>query len=116
MPYTISKTELCSIDIIQNTNTQVMLLQIGGNIALFIPAGAFLHVLANRNNRFVVPLLIVLAPIIVELLQHVVGLAIGYNYRSFDVDDIILGSIGCLVGYLFGIVVLSRIKLLHRHR
>lgn len=104
------------IDIIQNTNTQLILLQIGGNIALFIPAGAFLYMLANRNKRFVVPLLIVLAPIIVELLQHIVGIAIGYNYRSFDVDDITLGGVGCLIGYLFGIVALSRIKLLHRYR
>ena len=104
------------IDIMENANALLMLLQIGGNIALFVPAGVFLYMLVKRNHRIVIPLFIMLVPIFIEVLQHVVGIAIGHNYRSFDVDDIILGTIGCLMGYLFGIIVLSRIKLLHRHR
>ncbi len=99
------------IDTLQNASTKTMILQVGGNIAMFIPYGIFLYVLVKRNRRIVIPLSLILFPIIIEVLQHVVGIAIGYNYRSFDVDDIILGSIGCLIGYSFCIVVFSRIRL-----
>lgn len=99
------------IDCMQNVSTKTALLQIGGNIAMFVPLGAFMYALVKRNRRIVIPLLILLFPILVEVIQHVVGIAIGYNYRSFDVDDIILGCSGCLIGYLFCIVVLSRISL-----
>ena len=104
------------IDTVQNVNTQSMLLQIGGNIAMFIPCGVLLYITVKRNRRVFIPLAIILFPLLVEMIQHAVGIAIGYNYRSFDVDDIICGCTGGLIGYLFCIAVLSIIRPLHRRR
>lgn len=36
----------------------------------------------------------------IELIQFVCGLFIGYNYRSFDVDDLILNTLGTIIGLL----------------
>lgn len=104
------------IDTVQNVNTQSMLLQIGGNIAMFIPCGVLLHITVKRNRRIFVPIAIMLLPLFVEIVQHAVGLAIGYNYRSFDIDDIILGSIGGLIGYSFCMMVLSKLIVAKRKK
>ena len=76
---------------------------------MFIPCGVLIHATIKRNRRIFIPIAIMLLPLFVELVQHAVGLAIGYNYRSFDIDDIILGSIGGLIGYSFCMMVLSKL-------
>ena len=104
------------IDTVQNVNSQSMLLQIGGNIAMFIPCGVLLYITVKRNRRLFIPLAIILLPLLVEIVQHAVGIAIGYNYRSFDIDDIILGGIGGLIGYSFCMVVLSKLNFAKRKK
>lgn len=75
--------------------------QIGGNIAMFIPFGFLLPLLSERARRFKRSALIVLAAAVgVELAQLLIGLCLGYLYRCVDVNDVILNFIGGLLGYL----------------
>ena len=74
-------------------------INLGGNIFLFIPIGYFLPRLwpALRNFFFFL-LTCTLAITLVELLQLVTLLG------SLDIDDLILNLIGMLLGYLFFII------------
>lgn len=94
------------IDCIRTAGTETVLMNIGGNVAMLIPAGVFLC-LQKRRPR-IVALCIVLFPTAVEVVQLLVCMATGVHYRSFDVDDILLGMIGCTAGYFLTAVVAKR--------
>lgn len=51
-------------------------------------------------------LAVTLFPFIIENLQLIVGCIVGLNYRSFDVDDFILNTIGVYMGYILGKLIL----------
>ena len=48
--------------------------------------------------------------LVVESSQLLVNMLIGYNFRTFDVNDLIFNPIGALIGYLklFGIISLLK--------
>ncbi|MFC5901430.1 VanZ family protein [Streptomyces zhihengii] len=70
--------------------------QLGGNIALGVPFGVLLPVLAPRARGLLrVAVLTSLVMICVELVQG--SLITG---RAFDIDDVILNTSGALIGYL----------------
>ncbi|MGG1397627.1 VanZ family protein [Bacillus salipaludis] len=72
---------------------------IGGNIVLLTPLGIYVHFI-KRNLVFKKVLFIGFAlSAIIELLQFLISLWLGYSYRSFDVDDLILNTSGFLIGY-----------------
>ena len=74
-------------------------INLGGNIFLFIPIGYFLPWLwPSLRNFFAFLLTCVLAITLVELLQLVTLLGM------LDIDDLILNLFGMLVGYLFFII------------
>ncbi|MEF2244140.1 MULTISPECIES: VanZ family protein [unclassified Paenibacillus] len=75
-------------------NANIWIENLLGNIILFIPIGVFLPLLNRSFYRFW-PLLIACVLLLfgVELLQML--LRVG----SFDVDDIILNTIGALLGF-----------------
>ena len=74
-------------------------INLGGNIFLFIPIGYFLPRLwQGLRNFFFFLLTCSLAIVLVELLQLVTLLG------SLDVDDLILNLFGMLLGYLFFII------------
>ena len=71
------------------------LLNIVGNIAGFMPFGFFLPVFSRRSRRFFnTVLLSALFSLCVETLQ------LGFQVGSFDVDDLILNTLGAILGYL----------------
>lgn len=71
------------------------------NFLMFVPFGFFLpFVLENVNNRKIWKIAVVV-PVVVEVVQPIVG-------RSFDVDDLILNFAGIIVGY-FGVVIFKTI-------
>lgn len=74
-------------------------INLGGNIFLFIPIGYFLPRLWPSLRKFF-PFLLTctLAIILVELLQLVTLLGV------LDIDDLILNLFGMLLGYLFFII------------
>jgi len=67
---------------------------VGGNIAIFIPLGAYLSLF--KNNKRVIPtlLFIFLGSLFIEIIQGLLGIG------ASDIDDIILNSFGGLVGIL----------------
>ena len=80
-------------------------INLGGNIFLFIPIGYFLPRLwPSLRNFFSFLLTCTMAITLVELLQLVTLLG------SLDIDDLILNLLGMLVGYLMCIIVHKRGK------
>lgn len=87
------------LEIIRAGNTMTIMLQIGGNILLSLPYGVVLN-LTVRKREWLYGFLPFLFPIIIELLQVIIGLGIGVQYRSFDVDDFLLNVLGAYFGIL----------------
>ena len=88
--------------IYHRTNDAVLMhciINLGGNILLFIPVGYFLPWLwPALRNFFAFLLTCTLAITLVELLQLVTLLG------SLDIDDLILNLFGMILGYLFFII------------
>lgn len=64
-----------------------------GNIAMFMPLGFFLPFVTERLNKKDIFKVALIVPLIVELLQLIVG-------RSFDIDDLICNFLGIVIGFL----------------
>ncbi|MCP1150681.1 MULTISPECIES: VanZ family protein [Bacillus] len=74
--------------------------QIIGNVILFVPLGFILPILFSFNQLRKVIYIGFLVSLSIELIQFVLDLIVGYNYRSFDVDDIITNTLGTLIGVI----------------
>ena len=57
----------------------------------------------NKIKNFFILALLVSAGI--EFLQFFIGVILQYNYRSVDVDDIILNVLGSLIGYIIYLII-----------
>lgn len=68
------------------------------NFLMFVPFGFFLPFVSEKINNRSIWKVAVIVPIIVEVIQPVVG-------RSFDVDDLILNFAGIIVGYFIALGV-----------
>lgn len=79
------------------------------NFLMFIPFGFFLPFISKKINNRSIWKIAVIVPIVVEVIQPIVG-------RSFDVDDLILNFAGIVVGYFLavGIKTLARRQILKR--
>ena len=66
------------------------------NFLMFVPFGFFLPFVSEKNNNRSIWKVAVIVPILVEVIQPVVG-------RSFDVDDLILNFAGIIVGYFVAV-------------
>lgn len=86
---------------LSHSQLSVALMQIGGNILLFIPLGYFLPLLFGRFRRFShAACALLAATLTVELAQLLLSSVVfHYVYKSFDVDDIFLNLAGGLIGY-----------------
>lgn len=76
---------------------------LAGNFFMFVPMGIFLPFISEKANIQNILKISVIVPIVVEVIQPVVG-------RSFDVDDLILNFAGIIVGYFVAIGVKTLIK------
>ena len=85
-------------------NSKLFIYNVFGNIALFMPFGFIVS--AYIKPKRIWPSLLI--AIIVSTTTEFVQLNIG---RSFDIDDIILNTIGCILGSLLFIGA----KAIHRH-
>jgi glycopeptide antibiotics resistance protein len=66
-----------------------------GNLALLLPLGIYLPLLYKKmSNFFVVSFLCMLVSIGIELLQLVT------SFRSTDIDDVFLNTIGAGAGFI----------------
>ena len=66
------------------------------NFLMFVPFGFFLPFVSEKINNRSIWKVAVIVPIVVEVIQPIVG-------RSFDVDDLILNFAGIIVGYFVAI-------------
>jgi len=86
------------IDTISYGSISIVLKQIAGNVLLFIPLGfAFPILFFKITNRKTILIGFTLS-LVIELIQATSGLFLGYNYRSCDIDDLILNTIGTIIG------------------
>jgi glycopeptide antibiotics resistance protein len=84
---------------------QAFFLNIFGNIIAFMPFGMLMPRLSERaNNWFFVTVLAFGLSLVVEVIQ-LIG-----RFGCFDVDDLLLNTIGGLLGYLIFLVMDGRRK------
>ncbi|ADL04200.1 VanZ family protein [Lacrimispora saccharolytica] len=88
------------------------LLNIVGNIVGFMPCGFFLPVISRRSRRwFNTVLLSFLFSLCIETIQLV------FKVGSFDVDDMILNTLGGILGYiLYKIIQHIRVRVRRKKR
>ena len=70
-----------------------MVKQVIGNIILFIPFGYFATYYIKAKKPLNILIVVLLSSGVIETVQYFIG-------RSFDIDDIILNTIGGLIGFL----------------
>jgi len=73
--------------------------QMVGNAIMLFPLGIFLPLLYKRLRRFSSFFIVLLISLIVSVGIEVLQLAT--NYRSADIDDVILNTAGACAGFLF---------------
>ena len=69
-----------------------------GNIAAFVPLGVFVPLLLGRASIVRVFVIALALSTAIELGQLAVSIAVGYAYRTADVDDVLTNVLGALVG------------------
>lgn len=75
--------------------------QLGGNILLGMPLGFLIPLLLKEQKVFWKVFLIgICFSLCIEMTQLLLSIHLGYIYRLFDFDDLILNSLGCAFGYL----------------
>lgn len=95
------------ISTLQMGLTVTAFIQIAGNILIAAPYGVVLDLTMRKRNKIWLFLFPLLFPLVIELLQFIIGLAIGYNYRSVDIDDFVLNALGGYLGILFSKLLLK---------
>lgn len=81
---------------------KVIVINIIGNILLFLPLGFFVCALNPKLGKMKYILIIGAASsLLIESLQYIETQTRVTGYRSSDVDDIIFNTLGCLIGFLF---------------
>ncbi len=91
-------TEIFRYDI----GSEAFLMNVVGNIVIFIPFGYLISTYIKPKRILPILVVSVISSATVEFVQLCIG-------RSFDVDDIILNSLGAIIGFLI-YVALNAIK------
>ena len=71
-----------------------------GNIAAFVPLGIFVPLLLGRLSIVRVFVIALALSTAIELGQLAVSVAVGYAYRTADVDDVLTNVLGALIGFV----------------
>ena len=71
-----------------------------GNIAAFVPLGVFVPLLQGRVSAVRVFVIALALSTAIELGQLAISVAVGYAYRTADVDDVATNVLGAMVGCL----------------
>jgi glycopeptide antibiotics resistance protein len=82
--------------------------QFFGNILIFVPAGLLMPFIFKKTQRFFGALLGgFIFTLTIETLQLILVLA-SMSYRKFDVDDLILNTLGAIIGYIIYRIIFHR--------
>ncbi len=90
------------VEILKNQTLSVALRQIGGNLVLMFPLG-FAMTVGGRSVKALKTVAVAVAVSFgIETIQLLGSQAYGFNWKSVDVDDVILNTAGALVGWTIG--------------
>ena len=87
------------MNLISNSTATTIVLQIIGNIIMAVPYGVAIPFLVKRKKWYNYLIYTLAFPIAIELTQLFICLLSNSFYRTADIDDVILNSIGILIGY-----------------
>jgi glycopeptide antibiotics resistance protein len=76
----------------------VFSMQMVGNAVMLLPLGIFIPLLNRKRRKFSGILIVLLISLLVSVGIEILQLAT--NYRSTDVDDVILNTLGACTGFL----------------
>ena len=76
-----------------NINSSLFIKNVLGNILLFIPLGLFISLYIKSRSFLVTLMLSIIISCSIEFVQSIIG-------RTVDIDDVILNSLGGLIGYI----------------
>jgi glycopeptide antibiotics resistance protein len=89
----------------------VICYQFFGNIILFMPLGFSLFYYLKENRKFLKLLCcVIFTTVLVEMEQGFFNTILQVNYRSVDIDDVILNTLGGILGFYFA-VYLNKIRI-----
>lgn len=91
-------------------NLTVVATQLIKNILLFIPLGLLIPLLFSRISFKKSIYIGFCSSLLIETTQLVLGKIIGYTYRSFDVDDLLMNTFGAAVGFIIYQMIYVRIS------
>lgn len=78
----------------------VVLKQIMGNLIMLLPFGVLLPMVWRKQSSGVKMLCTgLVTSLLIEILQLLISQIIGFQYRSFDIDDLMLNTLGFFIGY-----------------
>lgn len=87
-------------------SVKTSLIQVVGNIVLFIPLGFLIPIInGNVNKLSKIMILIFSVSLSIELVQFFISLAAGVPSHVTDIDDIILNFIGGIIGYFVYLII-----------
>ena len=90
------------VNLLDYDSKRDLLLNLIGNTAMFIPTGIMTPLIYKKRNSFTKTVLTgFLMSLIIEIIQ------LPFAVRASDVDDLILNTLGCAIGY--GILSLCRL-------
>ena len=90
------------VNLLDYDSKRDLLLNLIGNTAMFIPTGIMTPLIYKKRNSFSKTVLTgFLMSLIIEIIQ------LPFAVRASDVDDLILNTLGCAIGY--GILSLCRL-------
>lgn len=91
-----------------STHTPYGFVSVFGNFVMLMPLGIFFHFyVKNFKGRL---LGIFLFSAAIEAIQFIIGLIIGYNYRSMDIDDVLLNTLGGIIFYSIFYFAAKKVK------
>lgn len=85
--------------IISNGFNSIFLTQFIGNIIMAVPFGVFVMLFLRKVKWWKLLLLALLFTVSIEFLQFTIGIVIDNMYRTVDIDDVILNTVGTYCGY-----------------
>lgn len=85
-------------------NTNIVVMNMSANLLMFIPMGMALPVLFNKkfNKLWKTTLFVIILVLFIEIIQFITFCG------SADIDDLILNTLGCIIGY--GIIKINLLR------
>ncbi|WP_237706206.1 VanZ family protein [Ornithinibacillus scapharcae] len=84
-------------------NIMLQIINLLGNVVVFIPIGLFALSLMRRVTLLIIFIIGLGSTLFIEFMQLILSIT-GIISRSFDVDDLILNTLGVLIGYIIGVI------------